>query len=56
MPDGHANQIAINGSDNPIALSGNLDFNSKIHRFQKRLGYLDGINAKFYNIQARKDV
>lgn len=55
IPDGQANLIARHIESNPVALSGTVDFNCKIHPFQKRLGHLDGINAKFYNVHIRSN-
>lgn len=53
ISDGHANQMARSRKDNPVALDGNIEFNCKVRSFAKTVGYLDGLNPKVYNAQAR---
>jgi hypothetical protein len=53
IPDGHANQMARASANNPVALEGNIEFNCKVRSFAKRIGHLDGINAKVHSADVR---
>lgn len=53
IPDGFADQMASTSPNNPVALSGNIEFNCKIRSFPKNIGHLDGINPKVFNAQFR---
>ena len=55
IPHGHANQMAKAADNNPVALDGNIEFNSKVRSFAKRVSHLDGINPKVYNAHVRAD-
>lgn len=54
IPDSHANHIARNIENSQFALEGNIEFNSKITPFSKKLGHLDGIHPRVMNEQARR--
>ena len=54
IPDGAAKQMAKH-PDNPIALSGNIEFNCNVRPFAKNVGHLDGINPIIHNAHDRRD-
>jgi len=56
VPDGHANQIAISWKGNPVSIDGNIEFNSVVRSFPRRVGYLDGVQLSVINDQHRRKV
>lgn len=49
IPDGHANQVAINSANLQAWLDGNIDFNCKVHSFTKDIACLSGVQLTIAN-------
>jgi hypothetical protein len=53
IADGHASQIARNLDNHRSAIEINIEFNCKLHSFNKYTGQLSGVLPRFINQQMR---
>lgn len=55
VPDGHACQIAKFWKNNQAAIYGNIEFNSIVRSFSRRVGSLDGVQLSVVNCHYRQE-
>jgi hypothetical protein len=53
IADGHADQMHRNSSRSEGSLSGNIEFNCKVHSFGRQIRTLDGIQVTVFNPNSR---